>query len=86
MSLYQEFDSSTPTQTYTWTEATLGAQKLQELEVMRVKQQKCTAFKMLIEDASSAGTTTGQGYDCSGFSVELSGKRGLYKPGTQQRN
>jgi len=86
LSLYQEFDGVTPTQTYTWTEATLGAQKLQELEVMRVKQQKCTAFKVLIEDASSAGTTTGQGYDCSGFSVELSGKRGLYKPGTQQRN
>ena len=86
MSLYQEFDGTTPTQTYTWSETTLAAQKLKELEVMRVAQQKCTCFKVLIEDAASAGTTTGQGYDCAGFSVELSGKRGLYKPGTQQRN
>jgi len=86
MSLFQEFDGSTPTQTYTWSEATLSSQKLQELEVMRVKQQKCTSFKLRIEDAQSASTVRGQGYDCAGFSVELAGKRGLYKPGTQQRN
>ena len=86
ISLYQDFDSTTPTQTQTYTEATLGAQKLKELEVMRVKAQKCTAFKLRIEDAASAGSTTGQGYDCTGFTVELAGKQGLYKPGTQQRN
>lgn len=86
ISLFQEFDGNTPTQVYTWTEANLTSQKLQELEVMRVKQQKCTSFKIRIEDTKSASTVRGQGYDCAGFSVELSGKRGLYKPGTQQRN
>ena len=64
----------------------IDGQKLIELEVMRVKVQKCTSFKIRIEDAASAGSTTGQGYDCAGFTVELAGKRGLYKPGDQQRN
>lgn len=86
ISLFQDFDSTTPTQTQTYGEATIDNQKLIELEVMRVKVQKCTSFKIRIEDAASAGSTTGQGYDCSGFTVELAGKRGLYKPGTQQRN
>ena len=90
VSLYQEFDSTTPTQTFQWTEATISAQKLVELVVMRVRQQKCTAFKIAIEDTASAGSNTlpavGTGYECVGFSVELSGKRGLYKPGDQQRN
>ena len=64
----------------------MAMQKLQELVEMRVKQQKCTAFKIAISDASDAGTVTGQGYELAGFTVELGGKRGLYKPGTQQRN
>ncbi len=88
--LYQEFDSTTPTQTFQWTEATISAQKLVELVVMRVRQQKCTAFKIAIEDTASAGSAVlpavGTGYECVGFSVELAGKRGLYKPGDQQRN
>jgi hypothetical protein len=55
-----------------------------------VRQQKCTAFKIAIEDTASAGSAVlpavGTGYECVGFSVELAGKRGLYKPGDQQRN
>lgn len=86
ISLYQDFDSTTPTQVQSYAEATIDNQKLVELEVLRVKAQKCTAFKLRIEDAASAGSTTGQGYDCTGFTVELAGKQGLYKPGTQQRN
>jgi hypothetical protein len=90
VSLYQEFDSTTPTQTFQWAEATISAQKLIELVVMRVRQQKCTAFKIAIEDTASAGSAVlpavGTGYECVGFSVELAGKRGLYKPGDQQRN
>ena len=85
LSLYQDF-AATPSQTYTWSDTDISSQKLQEMFVMRTQIQKCTAFKLRLEDASSAGTLTGQGYDCDGFTVELGAKAGLYKPGTQQRN
>jgi len=85
ISLYQDFGAAA-SQTYTWPSATIAAQKLQELVEMRVAQQKCTSFKLRIVDSPSVSTVTGQGYECAGFSVELGGKRGLYKPGTQQRN
>jgi hypothetical protein len=85
ISLYQEF-SAVATQSFTWSAATVALQQLQELVEMRVKQQMCTAFKIAISDASDTGTLTGQGYELAGFTVELGGKRGLYKPGTQQRN
>lgn len=85
ISLYQDFSLS-PSQFYIWTESEIASQKLNELVEMRSQVQKCTAFKIQIFDFASAGTTTGQGYECAGFAVELGGKRGLYKPGTQQRN
>lgn len=87
MTLTQDFGSST--QTYTWTSATIADQKLKELVEMRTQVQKCTAFKIAISDAAPAGlpaAVTGQGVKVLGFQVELSGKRGIYKPGTQQRN
>jgi hypothetical protein len=83
--LYQDFSASN-SQQYTWTAATIANQKLNELVEAHVKQQKCTAFKLAISDAAAGTTVTGQGYECAGFTVELSGKTGLYKPGTQQRN
>lgn len=87
MTLTQDFGSST--QTYTWSSATIADQKLKELVEMRTQVQKCTAFKIAISDAAPAGlpaAVTGQGVKVLGFQVELSGKRGIYKPGTQQRN
>lgn len=87
MTLTQDFGGST--QTYTWSSATIADQKLKELVEMRTQVQKCTAFKIAISDAAPAGlpaAVTGQGVKVLGFQVELSGKRGMYKPGTQQRN
>lgn len=85
MSLYQDF-SSTWSQQYVWQETDITNQQTQELFVLRTQVQKCTAFKLRLEDESSTNTLTGQGYDCDGFTVELAAKDGTYKPGTQQRN
>lgn len=85
ISVYQDF-SATPSQSYTWNAATISSQKLNELVELRTSTQKCTAFKIAISDAASASSVTGEGYQCAGFQVELTGKEGLYKPGTQQRN
>lgn len=86
ISLAQDFGNTS--QSYTWTAAVIANQKLQELVEMRAQTQKCTSFKIAISDAAAAdaSTVTGQGYKLLGFQVELGGKRGLYKPGTQQRN
>lgn len=83
--LYQDFAVG-PSQSYTFTASDIANQKLRELVEMRVQTQKCTAFKIRISDSAAPSTITGQGYECGGFTVELAGKRGLYKPGTQQRN
>jgi len=84
--LYQDFETIS-SQSFTWNHATISAQKLTELVEMHVARQKCTSFRIVIQDAVATGdTTTGQGYDCTGFAVELGGKAGLYKPGPQQRN
>lgn len=85
ISAYQDFSSS-PSQSYTWPAATIALQKLNELVELRTSTQKCTAFKIRITDSAAMTTSTGEGYRCSGFAVELGGKAGLYKPGTQQRN
>lgn len=85
IALYQDF-SATPSQSYTWSATDIASMKLNELVAMRVSQQKGTAWKLRVTDASTTGTVTGQGYECAGFTVELAGKSGLYKPGTQQRN
>lgn len=87
MRIAQDFDPSF-SQTYTWLASTIQNMKLNELIELHVKQQKCTAFQITLDDFEDANdpATTGQGYECAGFTVELAGKRGLYKPGTQQRN
>ena len=88
ISLYQDFETAA-TQTNTWTEAviaTMPQPAVREQVEMHVTRQKSTAFRARIEDVSSAGTSTGEGYTCAGFTVELSGKRGKVKVGSQQRN
>lgn len=84
--LYQDFETIN-SQSFTWTHSAIANMKLGELVEMHVSRQKCTSFKIVIYDSVATGDTiTGQGYDCTGFTVELGGKTGLYKPGTQQRS
>lgn len=86
--VWQDFEAAS-SQTFTWSWPNIQNMRLNELVEMHIDRQKCTAFQVQVRDlydATNPPATGGAGYECAGFSVELSGKRGLYKPGTQQRN
>lgn len=85
MQVRQDFEN-TYSQAYTWSAADVADMQLDELVELHVKKQKSTAFQLVIFDSEAPGSVTGQGFECAGFAVELQGKRGLYKAGTQQRN
>lgn len=85
---YQDFEAA-PSATKTWPESEINAQPnpdVREQMIARIARQKCTAFRVKLYDQASAGTTSGEGFNCAGLMVELGGKRGLVKAGTQQRN
>lgn len=85
MQVRQDFEN-VYSQAYTWSAADVANMQLDELVELHVKKQKSTAFQLVIFDSEAPGSVTGQGFECAGFAVELQGKRGLYKAGTQQRN
>ena len=87
MTVYNDFDSS-PSQTVTWSDATIAA--FPELPREQVKthvlRQKCQAVKVKIADADPGVATTGAGFDIAGIVLEAGVKRGQVKVSRGQRN
>tara|TARA_B100000745_G_scaffold183219_1_gene120051 strand:+ start:9475 stop:12603 length:3129 start_codon:yes stop_codon:yes gene_type:complete len=90
VTVYNDFDAASATQTRTWFANQIAAFPLLPVErpEMRVRQQKSTALKIKISDADATdgSTVSGQGYSVAGLMMELGIKRGLVKPSPEERS
>ncbi len=83
MSVLVDFADS-ESQSKTWTASALESLPRQQLR-QRVKRQKSTALKCIIEDSEATGASSGQGYELNGLALEIGIKRGAARVPAEAR-